>query len=178
MSHLLQEITKTTDGLEFTDWVATLTGDAKTAADAILADRDTKFDAQVAAGNVFINTEGQTVWLSAELEAAYIDNVGLAYADLWEQWKTETGGTLDVVSIEEPSADKLKMVLDTWATANLSAEDLATFTTQKAGAMDYLQNTLGGKEPEGLTEEEKTTMQGMFPELKTFTDSYKAYLAA
>lgn len=173
---IAQEITVTAPGMSFEDWVASLTGDAKTEAEATVADRNTKFDAQVAAGNVYIDTDGIRIWISEEAEQAHIDNVGQAYADLWAQWAEETSGSLTVnVSADAEFAPPTTMPIMDWARQNLSSEDFSTFASQVLAIMDedgYNQNN------SLHTDEFKTFIGTKYPLFKSTKDSYDAYVAS
>ena len=171
---IAQEIIVTASGLSFEDWVASLTGDAKTEAEAAVADRNTKFDAQVAAGNVYFNKDAKRVWVSAEAEQAHMLELGQTYANLWAQWAEETGGTLTINVIESPASADTALAIDDWAKANLSAEDFATFETEFAAVI----SAVGGRQPADLTEAEKDTLRANNPVYASAKASYKAYLAA
>ena len=174
MAAIAQEITITESGLSFLDWVDSLTGDAKTAALAAVADRDSKFDAQVAAGNVYFNKDAKRVWVSAEAEQAHMDEVGQLYSDLWTQWESETGGSL-VVSVDDaPTAQELALPLVAWTKANLSAEDFTTFMTQ----LEAVKTAVGDRTIEDLTAEETAELQAANPLFKSTREAYESYLAA
>lgn len=171
---IAQEIIITASGLSFEDWVASLTGDAKTEAEAAIADRNTKFDAQVAAGNVYFNKDAKRVWVSAEAEHAHMAELGQAYSNLWAQWEEETGGTLTVNVDETPSSLDTAQPLDSWAKENLSAEDFTTFETEYAAIV----SALGDRQPDAMTEDEKATLRSNNPVFSSAKDAYNAYVAS
>ena len=171
---IAQEIIITASGLSFEDWIASLTGDAKTEAEAVVSNRNTKFDAQVAAGNVYFNKDAKRVWVSAEAEQAHMEELGQAYADLWAQWEEETGGTLTVNITETPAAADTALSLDDWAKANLTAEDFATFQTERAAVI----SALGDRQPSEMTEDEKATLRSNNPVFSSTKDAHGAYIAA
>lgn len=171
---IAQEIIITASGLSFEDWIASLTGDAKTEAEAAVADRNAKFDAQVAAGNVYFNKDSKRVWVSAEAEQAHMEELGQAYADLWAQWEEETGGTLTVNVIESPSGTDTALAIDDWAKENLSAEDFATFVTQMAN----INSAANGRSREDIPAEELASLQAANPVFKSTKEAYDAYVAS
>ena len=172
---IAQEIIVTASGLSFEDWIASLTGDAKTEAEAAVADRNAKFDAQVAAGNVYIDNDGKRVWASEEAEQAHIDNVGSTYANLWAQWQEETGGTLTVnVSTATEFNPSAAMKLVVWARQNLSAADYVTFESEMANVAAVS----NGRSKEQLTAEELGSLQAANPVFKSTKDAYDAYVAS
>ena len=171
---IAQEITITESGLSFLDWVNSLTGDAKTAALAAVADRDSKFDAQVAAGNVYFSSTGKRVWISAEAEQAHMDEVVSLYADLWAQWESETGGSLAVSVDDSPLGIDLALPFADWASQNLTEPEYTVVMAQYAEMLTHeLAQTVGP-----LTEEEKDILRAGRAELGSALQAYNAYLAA
>lgn len=120
------EVTETTT---FHEWISSLSGDELVAAQAAVADRDQKWEQQVAIGNVYINKNGQRVWVSEEAEQAHMDNVVKAYADLIDQWQEETGSSLTVSVEPAESADTILSLVD-WAFDNLSDDDYIAWQQQ------------------------------------------------
>jgi len=189
---IAQEILITEPGLSFDDWVASLTGDAKTAALAAKADADSKFDAQVSAGNVYISASGARIWASAEAEAEHMSSLSLEYGLLWEQWQSETGGALTINIKETPSTSDTIMTFPVWAQTNLSPADYATFISEsEAIAAAVVAGSTEGKvtvddsKLEGhigtytVTDEAyHNGLKATYPIFKSAKDAYDAYVAA
>ena len=181
---IAQEITIIESGLSFLDWVDSLTGDAKTAALAAVADRDAKFEAQLAAGNVYISNTGKRVWVSLETEQVHMDEVGQAYADLWIQWAEETGGSL-TINFDDTLLDEDKvMPFAGWARANLSSTDYTTFVSQST----EISAAVAAAVTEGKATENEGSytvtdvafhdeLKAAYPLFKSTREAYESYLA-
>tara|TARA_B110000977_G_scaffold194824_1_gene272142 strand:- start:252 stop:806 length:555 start_codon:yes stop_codon:yes gene_type:complete len=132
------QITSETGSTTFEEWVTGLTGEALTEAQAAISDRETKFNVALEAGNVYHNASSNCVWISEEAEQAFVDSVTPAYAGLWDQWKEETGGSLQT---EFTAADASSLKLDhaVWIKTNLSTDDYATFLTQQENMLANVQ---------------------------------------
>ena len=171
---IVQKVTYVDAGLSFNDWVASLAGAAKTAAEAAIADNNAKFSAQVAAGNVYVNANGERVWASTDAEQAFIDNMGLEYGALWDQWKAETGGSVEVVIESNVAPARLVKPMIDWAKDTLTEAEFNNFSTDK----DAIAVVMAGRQRDDLTPEEIASIRADYPNFTAVSDAYKAHVAS